>query len=110
MIMQLLDAAIKLGKKEWDFWEMTLGEVQREIDGIAWRKEQERKEKATFDYALAQTISAGVAVLFGSHKFPTLHEIYPSLFEEDTQAAIDKSIIRFKQFVELNNMKYKRGE
>ena len=45
-----MDASIKLGIKEKDFWEMTMGEVQREIDGIKWREQREHEEKAYFDY------------------------------------------------------------
>lgn len=107
IVEQLLDVAVKLGIKEFDFWEMTMAEVQRELEAIQFRKEIPNKDKAYFDYMQAQLIAIGIGCSINGGEFPKIQEVYSSLFvvnEEALQAEKDEiSAIRFRQFAELHN-------
>ena len=74
------------------------------------------KEKANFDYVLADLVGRSVARIHSSsNKFPSIAEAYPSLFsqeeyEETVQAKKDElSALRFKQFAQFHNSKLKEG-
>jgi len=103
---------------EFDFWDMTIGEIARYYKGVMFRKEQERKERASFDYTLAVLIgSATVGQMSKGSKMPTLEEAYPDVFkidEEPSEEAIKKkvdiSVARFMQFANSYNAKLKSEE
>ena len=89
---------------------MTFAEIER---AIASKRRQEQR-RASFDYILADLIGRSVArVHNSSNTMPTLAEAYPTLFdkqaeEEEIQAQRDKlSVLRFKQFAQSYNKKYK---
>ena len=59
---------------------MTKAEVERFLEGAVWRM----KQKAQFDYSLADLIGASIGRLFDNNvKYPTIYEVYPTLFEEE---------------------------
>lgn len=96
---------------------MTLAELVRLIESKKRVQERELKEKATFDYMLADLIGRSVARIHSSsNKMPSIAEVYPSLFsqeevEENVQAKKDElSALRFKQFTQSFNAKFKGGE
>lgn len=96
---------------------MTLAELQRAIESKKRVKEVEAQEKAIFDYILADLIGKSVARVYNSsNKMPELVNAYPSLFNtEEYQKSIEAkkaevSALRFKQFVEAHNKKYKGGK
>lgn len=102
------------GLTEWEFWDMTILELKRAIESKKRIKERELKDRATFDYLLADTIGRSIARLYSSsHKMPTIAEIYPSLFspeeiEEKLQEKREElSILRLKQFAQSYNKKHK---
>lgn len=93
---------------------MTLPEVLRAVESRKRVQEAEAKERATFDYILADLIGRSVARIHSSaNHYPTLAEAYPDLFnsaevEETVQARKDElSALRFKQFVNAHNNKFK---
>ena len=95
---------------------MTLAEIQRYCEGATWRL----KQQAQFDYSLADLIGASIGRLFDSNcEFPTIHTVYPYLFEEETQApeevaeeeiATTNSINNFLAFAMKHNAKMKGVE
>lgn len=96
---------------------MTLAELIRLIESKKRVQERQLKEKATFDYMLADLIGRSVARIHSSsNKMPGIAEVYPSLFsqeevEENIQAKKDElSVLRFKQFTQSFNAKFKGGE
>ncbi len=102
------------GIKERDFWDMTLAEVKREIESKIRVKKVEEQEKASFDYILADLIGRSIARSFSaSNKFPEIYEIYPTLFdsqqlqEKKQEAKADISALRFMQFAQAYNKKFK---
>ena len=93
---------------------MTFSEVVRAVESRKRVQEIEAKEKATYDYILADLIGRSVARIHSSaNHYPTLAEAYPDLFdsaeiEEQAQARKDElSALRFKQFVNTHNNKFK---
>lgn len=94
---------------------MTLGEVKRAIESKLRVDKIRAKEKATFDYILAELIGASVGRFMGSTgDYPTLEQAYSSLFtdeaktkENERQAKKDElSALRFKQFAQSYNEKH----
>ena len=95
---------------------MTLAELTREIDSKKRQQIERAREKASFDYILADLIGRSIARIHSSsNKLPTLAETYPSLFvateiEEEIQKKKDElSAARFKQFAASFNTKLKGG-
>ena len=89
---------------------MTKAEVERYLQGAVWRM----KQKAQFDYSLAELIGASVArVLDSSNQYPSLYDVYPHLFEdekkaeEETSTATTNSINNFMAFAMSHNAKMK---
>ena len=95
---------------------MTLAELIRLVESKKRMQLLQAKEKATFDYVLADLIGRSVARLHSSaNRFPTIAEVYPTLFtpeevEEKIQVKKDElSALRFKQFAQSYNKKFKEG-
>lgn len=96
---------------------MTIAELIRTIESYNRRYTTQQRQQAAFDYILADAVGRSVARLYSSAaKMPKLYELYPSLFDseeaqEKEQAMRDKlSAMRFKQFAQAHNNKYKEGE
>lgn len=76
----------------------------------------ESKERALYDYLLADLIGKSVARIYNeTNTFPDVAEQYPHLFDsvatqEQRQAREDElSAIRFKQFADSFNKKFNKG-
>ena len=102
------------GISEKDFWEMTLAELIRLVDSKKRTQLIQTKEKAMFDYTLANLIGRSIARLHSSaNHYPSIAEAYPSLFttEEIEEKIQDKknelSVLKFKQFAQSYNKKFK---
>lgn len=96
---------------------MTLAEIERATESYSRKKKYEAKEKATYDYILAQLITNGVgAAIAGGKGMPTLYEAYAHIFEEEIikdekqkQDLIDTlSALRFRQYADFHNSKIKK--
>ena len=92
---------------------MTLAELIRTIDSKKRVEVQKAKEKACYDYILADLIGRSIARVYSSSaNLPHISEVYPSLFdneevEEQRQQKKDEmSAIRFKQFAQSFNKKF----
>lgn len=93
---------------------MTVAEVIRYEEGAMWRM----KQKAQFDYALANLIGISSARMMSSDvKYPAIEDAYPDLFvkpkeeekvEEDI--VIQNSVNRFMEFAMRHNAMMKKGE
>lgn len=109
--MSLLQPAINVGLSEFDFWNMSVIEVQRYLDGAVWRL----KSQAQFDYSLANLIGVSVGRLLSSEvEFPTIFDVYPELFTEEEriesenrkqEMIMENSKAQFLAFVEKINSK-----
>lgn len=93
---------------------MTIAELVRAIDSKKRVQKVQAQEKASFDYILADLIGRSVARAYNSNNtVPTIAEVYPSLFdsqeiEEQKEARrAELSALRFKQFADSYNKKFK---
>lgn len=96
---------------------MTLAELERAIDSKKRLYISTSREKAAFDYTLADLIGKSIARIYGSaNKMPELSEVYPTLFdseeiqEQKAQKQAELSALRFKQFATSFNSKFKKEE
>ena len=114
VVYKWLDAALDYGLTEECFWTMTIAEVMRAIESKKRQQKAEAQEKAVFDYILADTIGRSIARIYSSsNNMPQLYEVYPSLFNSEEmenqkqQKKLELSALRFKQFAQAYNNKYK---
>lgn len=105
-----------MGITEEEFWDMTLAELSRAMKSKNRVKKQLAQEQATFDYILADLIGRSIGRIYSSSTtIPEISAVYPSLFDDkeiEEKKAIKKaelSALRFKQFAEAFNKKYKGG-
>lgn len=93
---------------------MTIAELGRLIDSKKRIHKQELREKAQFDYILADAIGRSIGRIY-SGAFPDISSIYPSLFTNDeikeaqAENKMELSVIRFKQFAERYNSRFKEA-
>lgn len=117
VVYKWLDNALDYGITEYDFWNMTIAELERAITSKRRVKKTEAQEKASFDYILADLIGRSISRIYSSsNKVPEISEVYPSLFaskEMEEQRAIKKdelSALRFRQFANAHNKKFMGGD
>ena len=115
-VYKWLDNALDYGITERDFWDMTLAELNRLIASKERVRKQEAKERATFDYILADLIGRSIGRIYSSSaKMPDINEAYSTLFdgkkieEQKMQKKQELSVIRFKQFAEKYNKNFRSG-
>ena len=98
---------------------MTVGEIIRAVESNNRRVKAEAKERAAYDYILANLIAKGVGIAFGGKgNFPTIHEVYSGVFEDEIkakeeeleQSKIELSALRFKQFAQSYNKRFENKE
>lgn len=86
---------------------MTLAELERVFESRNRVRENERKDKAYFDYKLADLIGCSVARVFNkNNKMPTIYQAYPNFFVEPHQDKEALFALQFKLFAQSNNRKY----
>jgi hypothetical protein len=111
-----LDNALDWGLTEEQFWNMTIGELSRAIRSKIRVKKTEAREKASYDYTLAQIIGRACGMAFGTVKdqFPDISGVYPTLFDSEEikqkkqERQAELSALRFKQFAEAFNQKFNK--
>lgn len=94
---------------------MTLAEIIRDIESKKRLEKERLREKATFDYTLADLIGKSISRIYNSaNTMPDINAVYPSLFdsqeiEETKQEKKDElTVARFKQFALCHNSKFKK--
>lgn len=110
---QWLPVALDCGISEERFWDMTIGELSRAVESFNRRKKEEAKEKASYDYILADLIGRSVARMFSSSAtMPEIGELYPTLFDtqeiqqQKQEKLAELSALRFKQFAQSFNQNF----
>jgi hypothetical protein len=102
-----LETALVYGISEFDFWNMTIAEIKRAVEAKQKVEKLELKQKAIYDYKLANLITIGFA-----NRLPDIWEMYPTLFdsEEEIQKREQKqaelSALRFINFAESFNKRF----
>lgn len=95
---------------------MSIAELQRVFKSKRRVSKIEAKERASYDYILADLVGRSIGRFYSSsNKFPSIEDAYPSLFDsqeiQEQKAAKrqELSILRFKQFTESFNKKFQGG-
>ena len=96
---------------------MTISEITRMAKSKQRTTITASKERAMFDYLLADLIGKSVSRIYSnSARMPELYEVYPSLFEQEDieekkQEQRDTlSALRFKQFAQSYNKRFNKEE
>ena len=91
---------------------MTLAEVERYMLSYQRREEKRLKEKAMFDYKMADLIGFSVGRIWSKDlRYPEIFEIYPTIYPKDEvieqreRIRMENSIQRLKSFVNKHNKK-----
>lgn len=110
-IFDWLNSALDIGIEENIFWDMSLAELERKFESYKRVKENQQKEKATFDYILADLIGISIGRLYNkNNKYPKIADAYPTLFTGDAETEQKKkdieNINRFKAFANSFNKKW----
>lgn len=108
-----LDNALDIGISEFDFWNMTIAELERAFASKMRIDKQRAQEQATYDYVLADLIGRSIARIYNSaNHMPDISEVYPTLFdsqeiaEKKQEKKAELSVLRFKQFAQSHNKKF----
>lgn len=97
---------------------MTIGELSRAIKSKLRVQKMEARQKASYDYTLAQMIGRACGMAFGTIKteFPDIASVYPTLFDSEEikqkkqEQKAELSALRFKQFADSFNTRLKAKE
>lgn len=115
-IYQLLENSLDIGITEFDFWQMTIAELERAFESkkrVLEREEQKQaKQKAMYDYIHAELVGRSIARCFSkNNKYPAIYEAYPTLFDskEFEEKRETTEALRFaaelRQFANFHNSK-----
>lgn len=105
------------GISEFDFWNMTLREIENCIKSKQRVRRMENQERAIYEYIQSTLIIKGVGIALGSkEEFPTVEQAYPGVFEdlfekkqnELQQKKDELSALRFRQFAQSYNKKFEK--
>lgn len=110
----LIDA-LDYGITEQEFWNMTIGELNRAIASKQRAHKVAEQERASHNYILADLIGRSISRLYSSSgKMPEIYEAYPSLFDskevqrQKAERNAQLSALRFKQFAQFHNNKFNK--
>lgn len=79
-----LNAALDLEITEFDFWNMTLAELDRLLESKARIQKKKDQEKAYFDYILADLIGFSISRIYSDKAtYPEIYDVYPAIFNKD---------------------------
>lgn len=117
VVYKWLESALDYGISEREFWDMSIAELIRAIESKRRLQLLNAKERASFDYILADLIGRSVARIHSSaNHLPPLFEVYPTLFKDEElsdeiqEKRDELSVLRFKQFANAFNKKFKRED
>ncbi len=106
-IYSLLETMLDAGLSEFDFWNMTLGEIERYADSYKRREEARLKEKAFFYYRLGDLIGISNGRYYSKDfVYPEIYEVFDGIYNaEEVETARQEerdrlSIERLQQMYE----------
>lgn len=79
MLMGMYEPALEIGISANDFWDMTFEEIMLEVNARQRIKKNSLRERATFDYNMAQMM---VYAVNDPKKMPKIDELYPFMKDE----------------------------
>ena len=92
---------------------MTLAEIERFMQSFKRREDRRLREKAMFDYKLAELIGLSCGRFWAKNlQYPEIFEAYPNIYQKEEvleqreKARMEKSIERLKEFVKQHNKQF----
>lgn len=105
-----LEQYLDMGLSEWQFWDMTIAELDNYARSYERVQKRKAQEKAYADYQLANLIGYSVARIYSKDlKYPEIYDVYPAFFDKEAilearQKEKDKETFNWlKQFAESFN-------
>lgn len=96
---------------------MTLAELQRRFESYKRIRESQQREKANFDYILADLIGISIGRIYDKHAhYPKIEEVYTALFIEEVDSERKqeekdkKNIARFREFANSFNKRWEEAK
>lgn len=75
---------LDMGLTEFQFWDMTVAELNRYADSYQRVQKKKAQERAFADYRLADLIGYSMARLYSNEaKYPEIYDVYPAIFDRD---------------------------
>lgn len=72
-----------MGLTEWQFWDMTLAELDRYCESYKRVQKRKAQEEAFAHYRLADLIGYSMARLYSNEaKYPEIYDVYPAIFDK----------------------------
>ena len=105
MIETTLPAALDAGMTPTAFWTATITEIRQVLESRERCLKREMQQQAALDYRHAYLVAA----LFGG-KSPSIHEVYPALFEEEKKQDWRIAKERLLRYAEAHNKKMGGGK
>lgn len=106
-LKDLLEKCMERGIEEELFWSSTYGEINRKIKSIQAMELNRSRERAAFDHKLADLIGISVARLLSKEaEYPSVEEVYPSLFEMDEEEKAQREADRQAAIIKARLMEY----
>lgn len=103
-----------MGLTEAQFWDMSIAELDRYFQSRKRVQLEQAKEKAYFDYILADLIGRSVSRVYSNKAtMPEIYEVYPTFFdgkeaqEQKQEKLAELSALRFKQYANFHNKRIK---
>ena len=113
-VYRWLENALDYGINEYEFWNMTIAELNRLVESKKRIKKQQAQEKASYDYILADLIGRSVSRIYNSaNNMPDISTVYPTLFndkeieQQKAEKRMELSALRFRQFAQSFNNRIK---
>lgn len=112
MFEKLYPVALEAGIDAMRFWDMTVFEIREHIKAHIKRRKEEMRETAIHFYNHAYLLVQMIGkMLSGEGEIPSLHEMYPALFDAPLPAQQDWRIMKERIEAYSIEMKMrKRGE
>lgn len=105
-----LEQYMDMGLSEWQFWDMTIAELENYARSYERVQKRKAQEQALADYQLANLIGYSVARIYSKDlKYPEIYDVYPAFFDKEAilearQKEKDKETFDWlKQFAESFN-------
>lgn len=95
-----------------EFWDCTYGEILLHIDVYNEKKIDEVKLQARMVYQLAQLMTAGTGVVLNGGTFPSIHDTFPELFDQEVVDVAEQVNEKNKwlAFAQAHNAKRKEAQ
>lgn len=105
-----MPTVVSLGISVYEYWELTLGEINQILNGAQKKAEREAQEKIMLNYMLANDISIFVNLRLNGKPVPEFYELYPQYRQAETDVEVeDKSWMIYKeQFIDFSEYHNKR--